>query len=104
MLKSTVFLSSFGACSEIPCNRHLKLVDMPGVGIGLAEFERRRWVEYPAPVRIYDVVSDLHGGRLLWLLLRCEDGDQFPVDYFDKRQEAIEMMHVLQQSIDRLYR
>jgi hypothetical protein len=75
-----------------------------GVGIGLAEFERRCWVEYPAPVRIYDVVSDLHGGRLLWFLLRCEDGDQFPVDYFDERQEAIEMMHVLQQSIDRLYR
>jgi hypothetical protein len=36
-------------------------------------------------------------------LLRCEDGDQFPVDYFDERHEAIEMMHLLQQSIDRLY-
>ena len=54
-------------------------------------------------MRIYDVVRDLHGGRLLWLLLRCEDGDQFPVDYFDERDEAIEMMHMLQQSIDRLY-
>ncbi len=57
-----------------------------------------------APVRIYDVASDLHGGRLFWLLLRCEDGEQFPVEYFDERDDATKMMHLLQQSIDRLYR
>ena len=56
-----------------------------------------------APVRIYDVVSDLHGGQLLWLLFCCVDGHQFPVEGFDERDEAIKMMHVLQQSIDRLY-
>jgi hypothetical protein len=61
-------------------------------------------VEYQAPVRIYDVASELHRGRTLWLLLRCEDGEQFPVDYFDEPDEAIEMMHLLQRSIDRLCR
>jgi hypothetical protein len=69
-----------------------------------AAFERSCSVEYHAPVPIYDVVSDLHGGRLLWLLLGCEDGDQFPVEYFDERDEAIRMMHLLQRSIDRLCR
>jgi hypothetical protein len=60
-------------------------------------------VEYQAPVQIYDVTSELHRGGLLWLLLRCEDGEQLPVDYFDERDEAIEVMHLLQRSIDRLY-
>jgi hypothetical protein len=65
--------------------------------------EDGRW-NISASVRIYDVVSDLHGGRLLWLLLCCEDGGQFPLDYFDERDEAIKMMNDLQQSINRLYR
>jgi hypothetical protein len=49
---------------------------------------------------IYDVVAEPRDGRPVWLLLRCEGGEQFPVEMFDQRPPAILAMRAAQAEID----